>query len=89
MKYVLALMITLGVASSATAHSENHRSAQWGRHHMTASAQNVTSSRSYADYLQNRKPGEGVIPIENQDLRGLLFVLGGLAGPAALLFATP
>lgn len=51
--------------------------------------QNYQPSSGSENYFQQHQPGLGLIPIEDQDLRGILFVLAGLAGPAAFLFAAP
>ncbi len=86
MKYLLVLLILCNTAQFATA-SPRHELA--GRSRLHASA--VLSPRQdiYSESLNGQRDGQGLIPIANQDLRGLLFVLGGLAGPVAFLFATP
>lgn len=89
MKSAMALIIAFGLASSATAHPYNRHSVK-GLHHQMAVVQASTPpSYGYADYLEQRQSGEGIIPIDNQHLRGILFVIAGLAGPLALLFAAP
>jgi len=64
------------------------------RHKIKASAvgqerDGAEASMEQGVSLRDQQPAKGIIPIENRDLRGVLFVLGGLAGPLALLFAAP
>jgi hypothetical protein len=89
MKSAMALIIAFGLASSATAHPYNRHSAKGVHHQMEGAQASTPPSYGYADYLEQRHAGEGIIPIEDPHLRGILFVIAGLAGPLALLFAAP
>lgn len=91
MKRLLLLLIVCSTAQLAEALPRSG-SAKHARSHSSAvlsPAQDTESNDSYSEYLKQRQEGQGLIPIENQHLRGLLFVLGGLAGPVAFLFAAP
>lgn len=89
MKSTMALIIAFGLASSATAHPYNRQSAKGVHHQMAVAQASTPPSYGYANYLEQRQSGEGIIPIKNQHLRGILFVFAGLAGPLALLFVAP
>ena len=67
------------------AHPKHHYSAHQPFHEKGV----ATPIQNYQpeSYFQQHQPGQGLIPIEDQDLRGILFVLAGLAGPAAFLLA--
>lgn len=91
MKYFIVLSILCNTAQFALA-SPRHEYAEHPRLHASAvlsPTQDLRSNVSYSESLKRPRGGQGLIPIANQDLRGLLFVLGGLAGPVAFLFATP
>ncbi|WP_442756173.1 hypothetical protein ACNHKD_06025 [Methylocystis sp. JAN1] len=91
MKYFLALLIVTSTMQLAVA-LPRHDAAERARSHASAvssATQDGQSTASYSGYLGQREEGQGLLPIENQQLRGLLFVLGGLAGPVAFLFAAP
>lgn len=91
MRKALALMFFVCMVTNAQAHTKYQHYKQLHSKHSHYASLNKTenSSDSYEEYLQSRKPGQGLIPIADPDLRGILFVIGGLAGPAGLLFAMP
>ncbi|RTL84222.1 MAG: hypothetical protein EKK29_14265 [Hyphomicrobiales bacterium] len=91
MKYLLVLLILCNTAQLATASPRHELAGRSGLHASAALSprQSPRLNVNYPESLNGERDGQGLIPIANQDLRGLLFVLGGLAGPVALLFATP
>jgi hypothetical protein len=91
MKFLLVLLILCNSAQLAVA-SPRHEFAQRSRWHSSVvlpPTQDVRAGVDHSERLRQQRDGQGLVPIANQDLRGLLFVLAGLAGPAAFLFATP
>ncbi len=91
MKYLIFVPFAMMIGmASADAHPWRHRCP-------TPPAAPVYASQTYSpyyyndygQYLASRPPGYGLIPIEDQTLRGIGYVIGGLAGPAAFLFAAP
>ncbi|MEK4032118.1 hypothetical protein WOC76_01450 [Methylocystis sp. IM3] len=83
MKHLLLTLLILSTTAQLAAASPRHEFAE--RRHLHTS----TVLSSTQDVKTHHQDGQALIPIANQDLRGLLFVLAGLAGPAAFLFATP
>lgn len=92
MKYLLVLLILFNTVQLGVA-SPRHEFAERSRLHasavLAAPTQDVRAHVNHSEHPSQQRDGQGLIPIANQDLRGLLFVLAGLAGPAAFLFATP
>ncbi len=87
MKYLLVLLILCNTAQLATA-SSRHEFAGGSRLHASAvlsPRQDTRLNVNYSESLNGQRDGQGLIPIANQNLRGLLFVLGGLAGPGGIL----
>ncbi|MEK4031606.1 hypothetical protein WOC76_21500 [Methylocystis sp. IM3] len=91
MKYLLVILFIFSATPNAVAFPAHHSAGRPHFHAQPVSPQstNAQTTSSYEEYLQDRREGQGLIPIANQHLRGLLFVLGGLAGPIAFLFAAP
>jgi len=91
MKYLLVLLILCNTAQLAVA-APRHEFAERSRMHSSVVlplTRDVRAGVNHSERLRQQRDGQGLIPITNQDLRGLLFVLAGLAGPAAFLVATP
>lgn len=92
MKYLLLTLLILSTTAQLAVASPRHEFAKRSQLHASAvlpSTQHVRANVSQSERLRQPRDGAALIPIANQDMRGLLFVLAGLAGPAAFLFATP
>ncbi|MGJ0509744.1 MAG: hypothetical protein ACR652_22005 [Methylocystis sp.] len=92
MKYLLSALLILFTTAQLAVASPRHEFAERPHPHASAvspSTQDVRANVNHSERLRQQQDGQALVPIANQDLRGLLFVLAGLAGPAAFLFATP
>lgn len=92
MKYLLLALLILFTTSQLAAASPRHEFAANSRVHSSAVLPPTQVLRAAADHserIRRQRDGQGLIPVANEDLRGLLFVVAGLAGPAAFLFAVP
>jgi hypothetical protein len=92
MKYLLSALLILFTTAQLAVAWPRHEFAE--RPHLHASAvwhstQDVRANVNHSERLRQQQDGQALVPIANQDLRGRLFVLAGLAGPAAFLIATP
>lgn len=92
MKYLLLALLILFTTAQLAVASPRHEFAAHSRVHSSAvlpAARDLQAGADRSERMRRQRDGQGLIPIANQDLRGLLFVVAGLAGPAAFLFAMP